>query len=155
MRGARIRAFAAGVLGAAAMTAASRATGSGVMRELEQLSGAMVLPPRSPATRPLGLAIQFVNGGLLAQLYLEMFDRLPLRAGWRTGLGLGLVHGAVAGVFLSAVPALHPRVPEVIPSPGLFMVNRGVRSAVALAALHALFGAIVGAASRPGSREPA
>ena len=47
-----------------------RAMGGGVMRELEQLSGAMIVAPRSTATRPSGLATQFVNGGLLAPIYL-------------------------------------------------------------------------------------
>lgn len=141
----RVRAFGAGVLAAAAMTTASAVARSTVMSELQQLAGTLVAPPRSAASRAIGLTTQLVNGGLFAQLYLAAFENAGLRAGWRDGLTLGLLHGAAAGLFLGVVPALHHRVPEQLPAPGPFMLNRGAHAAVTLVALHGLFGAIVGA----------
>jgi hypothetical protein len=140
-------AFGAGVLGAGAMAAASRAAGTGVMKELERLLGAFPLPPRDPRTQTVGLGLQLVNGGMLAQLYAAAFD-LGVPPGWRSGLGLGLLHGAAAGAFLGAVPALHPDVPDPMPAPGAFMRRRGPAAALTFLGLHGLYGAIVGAAGR-------
>ena len=137
------------------MMVAAKALGSPVMRDLERLTGTMVAEPRTCASRMTGAAIQFVNGGLLAQGYLEAMSRLRLRQrGWQKGLAIGIMHGVAAGVLLGLVPAVHPRVPEEVVPPGLFMSRRGAHGAVALIALHALFGAVVGAAISRRSATP-
>jgi hypothetical protein len=140
------RVFAGGIAGATAMAVTSRAAKLHVMSELEALAGSMVAPPRSAASKAAGVGMQLVNGGLLAQLYRPVFQLTGLQPGWRTGFGVGVLHGILAGAFMSAVEPLHPHVPEHLPEPGSFMLNRGVRVAVAFVALHGLFGAIVGAA---------
>ena len=151
----RARAFGGGVVGAVAMMAAAKALGSPVMRDLERLSGTLVFEPRTPASRMTGTAMQLVNGGLLAQGYLEAMRRLrPVQRGWQDGLAIGIMHGVVAGVVLGFVPAVHPRVPEEVAAPGLFMSGRGAQAAVTLIALHALFGAVVGAAINRRSAAP-
>lgn len=142
-----VLAFGAGVLGAGAMAVASRGAGTGVMTELERLLGAFPLSPRNPKAQTVGLGLQLVNGGLLAQLYAAAFD-LGVPAGWRSGLGLGLLHGAAAGLLMGAVPALHPYVPDPMPAPGAFMRRRGRAAVLTFLGLHGLYGAIVGAAGR-------
>lgn len=146
-------AFGAGVAGAAAMMAAAEAARSPVMRDLQELAGTLTASPGSEKSELLGFAAQLVNGGLLAEGYRAAFRVSGIRPTWRTGLALGAAHGMVAGAALSAVPALHPRVPDNIPAPRPFMLRRGARGAVMLVALHALFGAVTGAMlARKGSR---
>lgn len=145
------RAFLGGVAGTIAMMAASTAARSGVMSELTRLAGSMTSAPESRATQPVGVAAQLVNGGLFAVGYATAFRRFEQDLDWRTGAAVGLAHGLAAGVFLRMVPALHPRVPEDLPAPGAFMLNRGRGAALTLIGLHVLFGAIVGAASAGGA----
>jgi hypothetical protein len=138
--------FAAGAGATAAMMGASRAVQSPVMDDLQQLAATMVAPRGSAAGAVFGFASQLLNGGVFAQAYAAIFDGLRLEPGWRPGLAVGLLHGAAAGVFLGAVPPLHPRVPERIAAPGAFMRHRGSAAPIALIALHGLYGALVGSA---------
>ena len=144
------RVFVGGVLGAAAMMAASKAAGSPVMGDLQRLAGTVVFEPNTAGSRLLGSGAQLLNGGLLAQGYLEAINRMRIDPGWRSGLAIGIMHGAIAGVALGLVPAVHPRVPEQVRAPGWFLRRRGASGAVTLIALHALFGSIVGHFCRPG-----
>lgn len=144
-RGGRRAAFGAGVAGAAAMMAAAEAARSPVMHDLQELAGTIAAPPGSEHSELLGFAAQLVNGGLLAEGYLAVFRLSGMRPTWRAGLALGAAHGLIAGTTLGAVPALHPRVPSEIAAPRPFLLRRGPRGAVTLVALHALFGAVVGA----------
>ena len=151
----RIRAFAGGVAGTAAMMIAASAAGSPVMRDLQRLSGSMAFAPGTTGSRLTGAGLQFLNGGLLAQGYLAAMGRAKRTAGWQAGLGIGVVHGVIAGGLLGIVPALHPRVPEEVPAPGWFLSRQGAGGAVTLIALHALFGAVVGTAIGAGGDAPA
>jgi hypothetical protein len=145
----RTTTLAAGAAATLAMMAASRGARSPAMPVLEDLAATAVAPPASTAGEVLGVAAQLVSGGLFAHLYEIAFDRLALRPGWLNGAALGLMHGAVAGTLLAAVPALHPRVPEERPAPGAFLRRHGRGAAVGVLALHVLYGALVGWRSRP------
>jgi len=142
----RVLTFSTGVGATVAMMAVSRATASRVMPELQALAATAVAKRGSTAGEALGMAAQLVNGGLFACAYDAACDRVSVRPGLATGATLGLVHGALAGVALAAVPAVHPRVPEQRPAPGAFLHRLGRGSAVGLVALHVLYGALVGAA---------
>jgi hypothetical protein len=142
----RLLTFAAGALATGAMVAVARAARSPVMSDLQDLAATIAAPPGSVLGETLGSAVQVINGGLFAQAYDGAFEALRVEPGWRTGLGLGIVHGLTAGLFLGVVPALHPRVPAELPPPGAFLRHRGLHAATTLVALHALFGAIVGSA---------
>lgn len=131
-------------MGATVMMAAAKAADSPVMDDLARLSGTMAFAPRTRASRLAGTVIQLVNGGLLAQGYVHAIRRLPGRSTWQDGLALGVVHGAAAGILLGVIPAVHPRVPEDVPPPGLFMSRRGAHGPAMLIALHAIFGIVVG-----------
>jgi len=138
--------FSTGVGATLAMMAASHAARSRVMPELQTLAATAVADRGSTAGVALGTAAQLAMGGVFAWGYDAAFVMSSLRPGVATGAGLGLLHGAVAGAFLGAVPAVHPRVPEQHPDPGAFLHRRGGGTAVGLLALHVLYGALVGAA---------
>ena len=136
--------FSAGVAGTAAMMAVSKWMGSPVMEDLQELAATATAPRGSRAGEAAGLALQLLNGGLFAQAYGAAIDAIQPRAAWCAGATIGAAHGVLAGAFLGAVPAVHPRVPEQVPTPRAFLLRRGVPAALALVALHALYGAIVG-----------
>jgi hypothetical protein len=131
------------------MIAVSAAGRLGVMAELTRLAGTVTAAPGSRASYPIGIAAQLLNGGLFGAAYHTAFERLDRQMDWRAGALVGLTHGLAAGLFLALVPALHPRVPEELPAPGAFMLNRGTSPAITFVALHGLFGAIVAAALPP------
>jgi hypothetical protein len=142
----RAQVFAAGVAGTAAMMAVAKAVGSPVIADLEELAGTAAAPRGSRLADTVGVTMQLVNGGLFAQAYGAAMDVLEPRSAWMAscaGATLGALHGVAAGALLGAVPALHPRVPEQVPAPRAFLLRRGVQAALALVALHALYGAIV------------
>jgi hypothetical protein len=72
------------------------------------------------------------------------------------GAAFGLAHAVIAGLGMGIVPAIHPMIPERMPAPGAFMANLGAIGIVAEFALHAVYGAIVGAMYGPviGERAP-
>jgi hypothetical protein len=136
-------AYAAGMLGAAAMSAAAAAgRRAGINVELEMMMGTMVRSPGSQAWL-LGLAGQIATGGVLAQGYRLMFEELGIRPTAAAGAALGLLHGGVAGAALAAAPLAHPRMPEEVDPPGAFMRRAGGREAALFLGVHVLFGAIV------------
>lgn len=150
--GHRLRLFSTGAAATSAMMIASRALGSPVMADLHALAATVVRPRGSIAGDAVGHAAQLINGGLFAQAYEVALTRGPLSPGWRAGAALGLAHGVAAGLLLGAVPPLHPRVPDEVPAPGIFMRRRGAGAGVMLVALHGLYGAFVGAVIGAGDR---
>jgi hypothetical protein len=143
----RLSMFAAGAAATVVMTAASRVTTSHVIGRLTELLGTLVARPGTGLGVAFGHGAQIVNGGLFAMTYDEAFRRAGDRLNPIRGLAVGLVHGLAAGLLLAATPAIHPRVPEVLPDPGPFMRRHGRDAALALIALHGLYGALVGAAA--------
>jgi hypothetical protein len=140
------RAFVGGVIGAAAMSALTAlARLRGVSVDFESMLGTMAGGAPTPGRRRAGLALQLINGGLLAQPYAAILDRAPHAPGWVLGAALGLVHSVAAGGFLAAVPAVHPEIPRRLPEPGPFYARRGTAAVALLVVIHLVYGAIVGA----------
>jgi hypothetical protein len=138
------RACLAGVLGAGAMSALTAlARRRGVPVDFESMLGTLAGGAPTRARRRAGLALQLANGGLLAQAYALVLDRVPA-SGWFTGAALGLFHSLAAGGVLAAVPMVHPEVPRRLPEPGPFYARQGVAAAIVFVAVHVLYGAIVG-----------
>ena len=101
----------------------------------------------------IGYAIHFVNGLLFALLYLAVFAAVG--ASWWLGALLGLVHALFAGGALVNVllPAVHPRMgtpwsdaeeTPLLEPPGFMLMNYGRATAAVTAALHVVYGVIVG-----------
>ena len=151
--------FLSGVAGAVAMSAAGAvARRRGLRFDLETLAGTVVVPRPSRTARIVGFATQLGVGGVLAQGYRIAFRQLGIRPAVRTGAALGFFHGLAAGAALAAAPLLHPRIPDRVERPGVFMLRRGRREAALLIIVHVIFGTVVGSligASRgdpPGER---
>jgi hypothetical protein len=139
--------FAAGAAATAVMAGASRAIPPHVIRKLTDLLAALVAPPGSRVGTVVAYGAQLINGGVFAIGYADAFRRAGRPLGPGRGFALGLLHGAGAGLLLGGTAAVHPRVPDEMPAPGLFMRRHGRDAALALVALHGLYGALVGAAA--------
>jgi hypothetical protein len=131
-----------------AVTAAGRRRGVAV--DFETMLGTMRGGAPTDSKRRAGLAIQLMNGGLLAQPYAAIFDRMPTAPAWAVGAALGIAHTVAAGIMLAAVPAVHPEVPRRVPAPGPFYSRQGVAGVGLLLLTHIMYGAIVGAVYEAG-----
>jgi hypothetical protein len=138
------RAVAFGVVGAAAMSvlmALARAVGMPV--SLEMMLGTMTGAAPGPGPFVLGLATHLTMGGIFGLIYGWIFERIH-HGGAVVGVGIGLVHAVVAGLFMALLPTIHPLMPDRMAPPGAFMSNLRVMGVLAQFVLHAVFGAIVG-----------
>jgi hypothetical protein len=141
-------AIQAGVVGALVMTLImwfARITEM-LPANLEMMLGTMIGLPPGAVAWTVGLIIHLVAGAVFGLAYAWCFEHLTHRAGWLTGLGIGAAHTVASGLFLSAIPPLHPLIPEQMPAPGPFMAELGAIGVMAFALLHLIFGAIVGGA---------
>jgi hypothetical protein len=139
------KAIGAGVTGALAMTVLMAIVRwAGMPVNLEMMLGTMVGREPGPATWVVGLAIHLMMGALFAIAYAAAFEYATHRAGAAVGAGIGLAHAAFSGIMMAAIPAIHPMVPEAMPSPGMFMVNMGLAGVTLFLVEHVMFGAIVG-----------
>jgi hypothetical protein len=138
------RAFFAGVAGAIAMSIvliAFRAFGVSV--SFEDLLGSTMIRQPGVARWLAGLALHLLAGGVTAIVYAVVFEYAVQRAGPWVGAGLGLANGMMAGLFMSAIPAMNPLIPESVASPGAFFENVPFGPFLFLF-LHVVFGAVVG-----------
>jgi hypothetical protein len=149
------RAFFAGVIGAVAMSAILWIARNwmGIPAHMEIMLGTMVVREAAMTAWLVGFAIHLLTGGVLALVYAWAFEHITHRAGLLVGVGFGLVHAVIAGLGNTIIPAIHPMIPERMPAPGAFMANLGVIGIIAEFALHAVYGAIVGALYGPVMRE--
>jgi hypothetical protein len=139
------KAIITGILGAAVMTLIMWiARLMGLPANLEMMLGTFTGSQPSDGAWVLGLLIHLTAGGVFALVYAACFEFLTHRAGIGVGIGIGAIHTIVSGLFLGAIPALHPLIPEQLPAPGLFMAGLGAIGVAAFTLLHLIFGAIVG-----------
>ncbi len=140
------RAFAAGVLGAGAMTVImlfARLWGLTALN-LELLLGSIVTRQLDPATWLIGLGIHFMTGGLAGMLYALGFEKWTLYADSWIGLVFGSIHGFAGGFLIALMPVVHPLMPDILIAPGPFGINFGLLTAATFMGLHLLYGAMVG-----------
>ena len=120
---------------------------------LPYLLGTMFTPDRDRA-KLVGLILHFLNGWLVALIYLAIFHATRLQNWWFGGL-LGFLQAIfVLAVALPALPALHPRVaneqygPTVarqLEPPGFFGLHYGIQTPISIIVAHVIYGAILGA----------
>lgn len=102
-----------------------------------------------------GYAIHFANGVVFALGYGLVFAAVGETSWWFGGL-LGMLHALFAGGPLVNVllPAVHPRMgtpwsdseeTPLLEPPGFMLANYGKATAAVTAALHVVYGVIVGA----------
>src|SRR5688572_20966038 len=149
------RAFLAGVIGAGAMSVILWIARNmmGIPAHMEMMLGTMLIPSAAITAWLVGFAIHLLIGGVLALVYAWGFEHVTHRAGWLVGAGFGLAHAVISGLGMALVPAIHPMIPERMPAPGAFMANLGAIGIIAEFALHAVYGAIIGAIYGPVVRE--
>ena len=138
------RAIAAGLVGAAVMSlvmAVLRWAGSNI--SLEMLLGTLVAPETRPSVWLLGFVLHLAIGGAVAVLYAIAFEFAVQRSGPIVGGALGLAHGLMAGLFMSAIPAMNPLGLASGSAPGAFLMNVEYGPVIFLL-LHLLYGAVVG-----------
>ncbi|MEO8881217.1 MAG: DUF6789 family protein [Gemmatimonadaceae bacterium] len=140
------KAFVAGVVGGAAMSAMMwmGRTFMGMDVDLSMMLGTMFVRPRGAVAWIVGFMMHLTIAGLIALLYAWGFEHVTHRAGWLVGVGFSIIHSIGTGLFMGMVPAIHPMIPEQMPAPGLFMANKGMMYVVALFVMHAVYGAVVG-----------
>ncbi len=143
------RAFVAGMVGGAAMSALMwMARAMGMPANLEMMLGTMVADPGTTAWI-IGLAMHLMLSGAIALIYAWAFEHVTHRAGWLVGAGFGIVHAIIAGIVMGMIPMIHPRMPSPVMPPGAFMSNLGAMGVVAVFMLHLVYGAVVGAMYGP------
>lgn len=144
------RAFYAGVIGGIIMSllmALVRMMGMPV--NIGMTLGTMFGLAPGVGTWLLGFIIHLVLSGLIGLLYGVGFEYISHRAGVWIGFGFALIHTVIAGFFFGLLPAIHPMMPEVINSPGIFLSNLGSAGVVGFFILHLTFGGVVGAIYKP------
>lgn len=150
-----VGALAGGLVGTVVLTTGSRlAQSAGWTRmDIPLLLGTAFTADRRRA-QVIGYGIHFVNGLLFSLGYGLVFEAVG-RAGLLLGVALGVVHGAFAGGALLNVllPAVHPRMGRawtdaretpILEPPGFLLANYGRATMGLAAALHIVYGALVG-----------
>jgi len=100
-----------------------------------------------------GFAAHLMNGWIISLLYVFVFESLRKATWWAGGL-IGVIHALfVLMVVLWMMPGLHPRMASEqhgptatrqLEPPGVFGINYGVRTPLAVLLSHILFGIILG-----------
>lgn len=135
-----------GVLGALMITLVTALVRqAGIPMNLELMLGSMVMEEMTDTAWVLGFVMQLAAGGIFGLIYAEIFNRTTVPATGGAGAGIGLIHSVISGLFLAAIPLMHPMIAEVAPPPGAFAINLGASAAVVFIALHVAFGALIGA----------
>lgn len=140
------RAFMFGILGAAAISAASailRTIGLPIRLELILGTGTGLEPGAGALV--LGLAIHLAIGGAFGLLYGWLMETVWDHGGAGTGMILAVMHATIIGMLIGLTPMFHPLIPERMAFPGPYFANLGAAGVVSFYAIHILYGAIVGA----------
>lgn len=104
-------------------------------------------PDNTGVVYGLGIAIHFMMGAIFAIVYAALFEAFGISAGVLWGGVFGLGHGLIAGVAVSMMPVMHPRMSEgqVLAAPGPFAVKWGGMMPAGIIFAHIVFGIVVGA----------
>jgi hypothetical protein len=116
---------------------------------MEMMFGTMFGMRQGASAWLLGFAIHLAGSALIALLYGWIFEHVTHRANWLIGVGIGFIHGILAGIVMGFMPEMHALIPEQMPTPGFFMANMGATTVVFDFVMHMIYGAIVGAAYGP------
>jgi hypothetical protein len=120
------------------------ARGMGMPVNLAMLLGTMFGLAPGGAAWFLGFVVHLIVSGLIAFLYGWGFEYGTHKANAGIGAAFSVVHIIVGGLFLGVMPALHPLIPGMLGSPGIFLSNLGFAGVAAFIILHVLYGLIVG-----------
>jgi len=139
-----LQAMIAGVVGALVMSGVMLLLRmAGLNISLEALLGSMVSQYVSAPVFLIGFLIHLCVGAVAAIVYAGIFEFAIQRAGVLAGAGIGLCHGLLTGLVMSAIPAMNP-LTQYSSAPGAFLQNVEF-GPILFIALHIIFGAVTGA----------
>jgi hypothetical protein len=143
-------AFLAGVIGGAVMIVAVAIARAAGITDLNFgiLWGSMITGTATAGTWVLGALIHLVVSGLIAFIYAAVFEAIK-GSNWFTGLIGGAIHAVIGGLLFTALPAIHPAIPNLIRDPGAFAINYGSATAALFVVGHLIYGIIVGSMYTP------
>ncbi|MGQ0538995.1 MAG: hypothetical protein ACT4R6_08635 [Gemmatimonadaceae bacterium] len=140
------KAIFAGIVGGLAMTGiAWLGRAAGLELNGEMMLGTMLGYQPGPETWLIGLGVHLGISAVIALLYAAGFEAIAHRAGAGPGFSFSVLHVVLAGLFMAAMPALHPMIPDPMPAPGIFLVNMGAPNVALFIVEHLVYGTIVGA----------
>lgn len=148
------RAILAGIAGALAMSGAMFVMRSfGLTISLEALLGSMFAPNTNWSPWTIGFVLHLLIGATVAIAYAIAFEMAVQRSGILIGAGFGLAHGLMAGLFMSAIPAMNPLDPASMSAPGPFLSYMRFGPPLFLA-VHCIYGMVVGLVYGPPLQKP-
>lgn len=146
------RAIVAGIVGALVMSLAmALASFLGMPASLEMMLGS-IFGVQGTLAWIAGFVLHLAMGAVAAIGYAVVFEYAIQRSGPLVGAAFGVAHGLMAGLFMSAIPAMNPLSPSMS-APGPFFDSLRFGPALFLG-LHALFGAVVGMVYGPVKHRP-
>ncbi len=141
-----LKAFFAGVIGAALMAAilaASIAMGFKVL-DFSMMWGTLVGLPIGTAAWITGFCIHLVVGGIFGLFYAVIFNAFS-GAGVIRGGGIGIIHALITGLAIALLPLVNPLMDSGrLPSPGPYFSRHGVLGILFFFGIHIVYGATVG-----------
>lgn len=141
-------AVAAGLIGGIIMVTMGRlmkAAGIDLQISIIRMWGT-VFKLRGTAAQVVGWVIHLLMSALIALIYALGFEYIFHATDqlWFWGLLGGLIHWFFAGLFMMAVPVMHPEIPEERSAPGAFAISNGIDDAAAFLVAHLVYGVTVG-----------
>lgn len=139
------QAFWAGIVGGVVMSLLlALARAMGIEANLELMLGTLLFPEAGGGAWLAGFLMHLLISGAIGLLYALGFEHFSHRAGVPVGIGLGIIHLLIGGIFLGLMPRLHPHMPEVLSEPGAFLVNGGAAGVLTFIIVHLSYGAVMG-----------
>ena len=125
----------------------------GINVSLESLLGSMFPSNEFLPAWFGGFILHLIVGAIAGLVYAFVFEVAVQRSGPVIGAGMGLAHGMLAGLFMSAIPAMNPLDPTITSAPGAFLSHMALGPLMFLL-LHCIFGAVVGTVYGPPLQRP-
>jgi len=121
---------------------------AGLNVNFPNLLGSTIVAEPGMARWTVGFALHLLIGAVAGLVYAAGFEYGVQRSGALVGAGFGVAHGLMAGLFMSAIPAMNPLIPDTLSAPGVFLESIHFGPVVFIL-LHVAFGAVMGAVYGP------
>lgn len=141
-----LKAFVAGVVGAAVMTILLSGAIAAHFRVLDfsMMWGTMVGLPLGVEAWLAGFGIHLLVGGIFALMYAVLF-KVFSGAGALRGAAIGIVHGLITGIFLPLLTLVNPLMNNGhMRSPGPYFSGHGISGILFYLGIHIVYGVVVG-----------
>ena len=122
-------------------------TATGMTRmDIFDLLGSWIAPPRTSASRLLGVVMHHSNGALLAIAWAYGAALVNVSATWWSGLLWGVLLTLLTYLMMSTIGAVHPAIRRgELEEPGPLMLNLGRMTPLGSLMGHLVYGLVLGA----------